>query len=86
MLDVFTFGMAWPFPFGSILMFQNSIRCVRGRIEIHKSVRLWCIVVHFLRQTKAKGWLVETKFHFHFHIDKFCLCADATGHALSLLT
>ena len=51
-----------------LIMYENILKCDKCAteyIEIQKSFSLWCIIVHFLRQTKAKGWLFQTKFHFH---------------------
>ena len=73
-----------------LIMYENILKCDKCAteyIEIQKSFSLWCIIVHFLRQTKAKGWLFETKFHFHSaQTILFTVHADATGHAMSLLT
>ena len=39
-------------------MYDNILKCdkcAKEHIEIHKSFSLWCIIVNFLKQTKAKG-------------------------------
>ena len=49
-LGLFPHGMTRP-------TYENILKCgkcVPERNEIHKSFRLWRIVVQFLRQTKAK--------------------------------
>ena len=73
-----------------LIIYENILKCDKCAteyIEIQKWFSLWCIIVHFLRQTKAKGWLFETKFHFHSaQTILFTVHADATGHAMSLLT
>ena len=51
-----------------LIIYENILKCDKCAteyIEIQKSFSLWCIIVNFLRQTKAKGLLLETKFHFH---------------------
>ena len=51
LLSVFSHDMT-DYLFGNIL---KCDKCVKARIEIHKLFRLWYIVVHFLKQTKAQG-------------------------------
>ena len=51
-----------------LIIYDNILKwdkCATEHIEIHKSFSLWCIIVNILRQTKVKGSLFETKFHFH---------------------
>ena len=66
------------FPHGmtilGLIIYENILKCDKcatERIEIRKSFSLWRITVNFLRQTKAKGWLFETKFHFYSVQAKF---------------
>ena len=45
------------FPHG-LIIYETILKCdkcVTEYIEIRKSFSLWCIIVNFLRQTKAKG-------------------------------
>ena len=48
------------FPHGivGLIIYKNILKCGKCAteyIEIQKLFSLWCIIVNFLRQTKAKG-------------------------------
>ena len=50
----FPHGMTGP----NYIDYENILKCDKyatEHIEIHKSFTLWCIIVNFFRQTKAKG-------------------------------
>ena len=52
------FLMAWL----GLIIYENILKCDKCAteyIEIQKSFSLWCIIVNFLRQTKARVYSFE---------------------------